>query len=78
MQQIFTPSQLLRLLYNETGKSESDSIRTALQNDTFLREEYEKLVEAKCLLDESGGENPDKSVLDKILHYAQQQELQSV
>lgn len=78
MHQIFTPSQLLRLLYNETGKSESDSIRAALTQDTFLREEYEKLVEAKCMLDDFDGQQPDSSVCDNIMSYSEQKELNSV
>ncbi len=78
MQQIFTPELLIQHLYNETSPEEAKAIDRALRNHPALQEEFSRLKEAKYQLDESEGDGPGKSVLQKILAYSRQSEMQAV
>ena len=70
MQKTSTPELLVKHLYNETNVSESELVQIYLKNDNLLQEEYSQMQAVKYALDESGGNEPRKSVIADILNYA--------
>ena len=75
MQQNSTSQLLVKHLYNETSASEASAVNNALANDATLGQEFKKLQETKSALDETDGEAPDASVIQKILAFSKKQEL---
>ncbi len=70
MQQNSTPELLVKHLYDETNVSESELVKVSLNNDNLLQEEYSQMQASKYALDDSGGNEPRKSVIENILNYA--------
>ena len=75
MQQIFTSELLVKQLYNETTNSEATAIENALANDANLQQEFKQLRATKNALDETDGEAPSTSTIQKILAFSKEQEL---
>ena len=66
----FTPDDLIQYVYNETSSQKTAAIKAALQTDWSLREKYDEIVSAQNCL-ENVNLSPRKSVVDKILDYAE-------
>ena len=66
----FTQEDLLLYLYNETSPSRTAEIKTALESDFTLREQYEELVSAQNRL-ETLKMSPSQQTIDNILNYAE-------
>ncbi len=75
MQQNSTSELLVKHLYNETSTNEANAVSDALAQDNALQQEFNQLSEAKYALDETDGETPDISIIQKIMKFSKQQEL---
>ena len=75
MQQNSTSELLVKHLYNETTDSEATAIEHALANDANLQQEFKQLRATKNALDETDGETPSASTIQKILAFSKEQEL---
>lgn len=64
-----TPDDLVRYLYNETSAQKTSDIKAALQIDSLLRDEYEKLKNTHFKLDEVC-HSPRQETINSILEYA--------
>ncbi len=67
----FTSEDLLQYLYKEASVEKAVEIKAALETDWALREEFNKLVTSKEMLDSVKLPNPRQQVLDNILKYAE-------
>lgn len=65
----FTPDDLIQYVYNETSSQKTAAIKAALQTNWSLREKYDEIISAQNCL-EKVNFFPRKSVVDKILDYA--------
>ncbi len=77
MTKIFTQNDLMRYLYGETSREESQIIHALILTDSELYETYNQLLETKKEVDYIS-QNPSKNVIDKILQYAEIANLHSV
>ncbi len=75
MQPNSTPELLVKHLYNETNTQEANSVKDALANDVNAEQEFSQLQAVKQALDETDGETPSVSVIQKILSFSKEQEL---
>jgi hypothetical protein len=65
----FKQIDLLPYIYGEVSNEQSNAIRTALETDLELREQYQELLDAqKCL--ETISLSPRKNAVDFIMNYA--------
>ena len=69
MKHSFTPSSLIRFIYNEVSTSEKLAICEALRNDAQLRKEFHKLKAAQHKLPNAKFSAPS-SALNNILKYS--------
>lgn len=67
----FTSEDLLQYLYKETSVEKTVEIKTALETDWALREEFNQLAVSKEMLDSVKVPSPRQQVLDNILKYAE-------
>ena len=67
----FTSEDLLQYLYKETSVEKTVEIKTALETDWALREEFNQLAVSKEMLDSVKLPSPRQQVLDNILKYAE-------
>ena len=67
----FTSEDLLQYLYKETSVEKTVEIKTALETDWALREEFNQLAVSKEMLDSVKLPTPRQQVLDNILKYAE-------
>jgi len=72
MKTIFTQEDLVRYIYKETGITETQAIKTALESNWHLKEELEEMQQAKALLN-TVAYNPAQIVVNKILGYSRMQ-----
>lgn len=63
----FTSEDLLQYLYKETSVEKTVEIKTALETDWALREEFNQLAVSKEMLDSVKVPSPRQQVLDNIL-----------
>ena len=66
-----TSEDLLQYLYKETSVEKTVEIKTALETDWALREEFNQLAVSKEMLDSVKVPSPRQQVLDNILKYAE-------
>jgi hypothetical protein len=66
----FTPEDLLLYLYKETSKEKTEQIKTALETDWNLREQFDLLTVAQSKL-EAVVLAPGQKTIDNILAYAE-------
>ena len=64
-----TQEELIQYMYGETSTERTTLIKSALQSDWNLREQYEALVSAQQNL-EKVSLSPRKKAIDAILNYA--------
>lgn len=67
----FTSEDLLQYLYKETSVEKTVEIKTALETDWALREEFNQLAVSKEMLDSVKLPTPRQQVLANILKYAE-------
>ena len=67
----FTSEDLLQYLYKETSVEKTVEIKTALETDWALREEFNQLAVSKEMLDSVKVPSPRQQVLANILKYAE-------
>ena len=77
MQLLFTPEDLIRYLYNETSTEKTSAIDAALREDWTLREKLEVLKASTQRLD-SIIESPRMEVLQRVMNYARETEVNSI
>lgn len=70
MQKNSTPELLVKHLYNETTNSEAILVNDALKNNIDLQEEFKQMQATKYALDDTDGNEPNKSVIENILNYS--------
>lgn len=76
-----TPEDLVRYLYKETSIQKTADIKAALQIDSNLQDEYEKLKTTYSKLEEEEVRlSPRPETINKILEYAalKQKQLHSI
>jgi anti-sigma factor RsiW len=76
MIKIFTQTDLIRYLYQETSEEEKREIDKALTKDTELRTLFTELSSVKKELDASKAE-PSNETVNKILSYSKNSRVQS-
>jgi hypothetical protein len=69
MTKTITQDQLIRFMYQETGREESALISDALQADFELMEQLEQLQETRHTLD-AALVSPSTAVIDRIKRYS--------
>lgn len=67
---IFTPEDMLRLLYNEMNADEKAALIRAMEDDWTLREEFETMKQAMSNLD-TLHYSPRPQSIQSILNYAE-------
>ena len=66
-----TPEDLVRFLYKETSAQKTAQIKAALQIDSHLQNEFEKLKTTYSKLDEEEVKlSPRSKTIDAIMEYA--------
>ena len=76
MTKTFTENDLVRFLYNELSKSESEEIERAILTDEELQEQINKLKTLQQDMDNLRL-SPSKRTIGKILAYSKGYEIQS-
>ncbi len=69
MQENFTTNDLIRFIYHETNASETLAIDEALRENSYLYEEYERLMESFQSLPKVQF-RPSNTTVDSILNYS--------
>jgi hypothetical protein len=67
---LFTPEDMLRLLYNEMNADEKAALIRAMEDDWTLREEFETMKQAMSNLD-TLHYSPRPQSIQSILEYAE-------
>ena len=65
----FKQEDLIPYIYGEVSNDQANAIRTALESDWNLREQYEELVETQVGLNKISYA-PRKNAIDFIMNYA--------
>ena len=76
MTKTFTQNDLIRFLYDETPKLESEQLKHALLCDGDLLEEFNQLNAVKMMMTDLA-ESPSKETINSILDYSKSTKLRS-